>query len=122
MNLRFRGLIESKAYSGGVSDGAFWLEGGQPGPSAWNVYKLEISDPPQVFFLNNNRTAPNRDQTYRIEYTKELKVEGGAVVTLSTDARDAEQVINRQKYPGLNARPFTQFIQMNVIGISPELK
>src|SRR5579871_4402697 len=56
VQLRFRGVIEHKSYSGGTFPDSFnnlWVKGGTPSGTAWNVYKLTISSPYQVYYLNN---------------------------------------------------------------------
>src|SRR4051794_3684149 len=50
VTLHLRGIIELKAYTGGTTSGTF-SEGGTPRDDGWNVYRLEISDPPKIYYL-----------------------------------------------------------------------
>src|SRR5690242_10112293 len=49
--LRFRGVVETKAYTGGTNDNYFNTGGADNGDS-FNVYSLAVSSPMQTYFVN----------------------------------------------------------------------
>lgn len=119
IELRFRGIVETKAYSGGSNDGSYFQIGGSPVPGLANIYQLEISDPPQTYYLN--RQSGFGDKLALIDFTKTVEVYGGATVRLFADAVDSLQLANNASYvvPGVEDTPYNgQFIQMNVVSIS----
>lgn len=124
--LRFRGVVEVKAYSEGSNDGAFWQVGGTPAGDTFNIYRLEISEPAQVFYLNRGVRGP--DRTWRVDYTKTIRIATGARVTLSAKTLDSAQLTNRDEaerpivVEGVVPAPAAyngQFIQMDVVGVTP---
>ena len=119
IKLRFRGIVEPKTYTGGENDGAFWQIGGSPTSNLWNVYKLEISNPPQVYYLN--RADAIGYLVYKIDYEKTVQAYGGAVFTISADTQDGVEATNADSFvvPGVEGVPYNgQFIQINVVSIS----
>ncbi len=118
IKLRFRGIVELKPYSGGTNDGAFWQIGGSPSGDLWNVYKLQISDPPQTYYLN--RGLSNEFSVSQIDFQKDVEAKGNATFTLSADTRDGVQMSNDAKISIPEIEPGIyngQFIQINVIDI-----
>jgi hypothetical protein len=88
VTLRIRGVVEEKAYIGGMSDG-FWNEGGQPSSDFWNVYGLQIADPPQSYFVNAGIAGTS--YCHDLDYEQTVTVRGNTDLTLSmTDANDCE--------------------------------
>jgi hypothetical protein len=121
IKLRFRGIVEPKTYSGGQNDGAYWQIGGTPGGDAWNIYKLEISNPRQEYYLN--RAESTGFVVYKIDYEKTLQAHGGATVTITADTRDARQIGNFSNFtiPGVEDTAYNgQFIQINVVEIKAQ--
>jgi hypothetical protein len=121
VTLRFRGVVEEKSYADGVADG-HWLVGGAPASDLYNVYQLTITNPPQVYFLNNGES--NRGYCVPIDVTKTLRLAAGATVTLTADPIDTAQVENGGDngmpvvVPGVPPAPAHydgQFIQMDVV-------
>lgn len=118
VNLWFRGIVEAQVYSGGQNDGAFWQIGGKPVIDGFNVYKLEISNPHQVYYLNRRDTTLYAE--FLINYNQDVEMYGGATVTLTADTRDGMLMGNRIRMtiPDLTDNFFYgQFIQMNVLKI-----
>ncbi len=118
IKLRFRGVVELKPYSGGQNDGAFWQIGGSPSGDLWNVYQLDISNPPQTYYLN--RGLSNDFAVSNIDFEKAIIANGGATFTLSAYTRDGVQMSNSAKIaiPEVEAGIYNgQFIQMNVADI-----
>ncbi len=118
IRLRFRGVVELKPYLGGQNDGGFLQIGGSPSGDLWNVYRLDISSPPQTYYLN--RGLANKFEVSKIDFEKEVTATGGATFTLSADTRDGVQMSNSAQItiPQVEAGVYNgQFIQMNVVDI-----
>lgn len=125
VTFRFRGVVEEKTYKGGSNDGAFWQEGGIPEPDdPWNAYKLTISHPPQSYYLNRGQSGQYHCVSF--DYTKKLKIQGGASITISGESFDAAEIINvnQQGKPlrvsGIPPYPSAykgQFIQMDIMKV-----
>jgi hypothetical protein len=84
VTLRLRGIVELKAYEGGTATGMF-SEGGVPVTDPWNVYRLEVSDPPTTYYLNRgdeNTFASALDESHTVP------IRSGATVTLGCDLED----------------------------------
>ena len=124
VTLRFKGVVEQKTYLGGSNDGAFFQTGGAPAVDNYNVYKLEISNPAQVFYLNRGAsglTAPNL-----IDYQKTIQMNGGAIVTLTAESIDNREIRNDGANAPISvtgvtnpAQPYNgQFIQMGVVSVT----
>lgn len=125
ISLRFRGVVETKEYTGGTNDGAFWQVGGSFPATDFNVYSLEISAPPQIFYLNRGQDYGTR--CYAIDYTKTIQIKGGATVALRSRAFNNLEVKNHDEnknpilVPGVPPYPNPyngQFIQINVVSIN----
>lgn len=124
VQLRFRGVTELKTYTDGVTDGYF-NTGGTVNTDGYNVYKLEVSSPAQSYYLN----AGTEDQrAVALDYQQTISIAGGATVTLTADPQDGAEVQNLDAdgtpivIPGIAPAPAAfdgQFIQMDVVGISP---
>ena len=79
--LRVAGVVSQYAgYVNGVQ-GNGWYVGGDFGayPGSGNVYRLDISDPPQVFFLNPGASAVSVVE----DFTNTITINGGAKILLS---------------------------------------
>jgi hypothetical protein len=125
VTLRFRGVVEYHSYTGGQQDG-LWYVGGRSNQGSYNIYKLEVSDPPQVFYLNADRAGIAR--CWAIDYTRKVRVQGGSKVILSADAQDGALLGNHDDkgqpiiIPGVKPAPdkyIGQFIQMDVLSVVP---
>ena len=124
VTLRFRGVVELDRYVGGTGDD-FWHVGGTP-PSAStiNVYALEVSSPPQTFYLNE---GISHGLAVGLDLTETIPIAAGATVTLSADSRDGYELANLgdggapvvvQAVPPAPAPFDGQFIQMDVVSVS----
>ena len=123
VTLRFRGVVEQQSYTGGKKDG-LWYIGGRSNNSNYNIYKLEITDPPQTYYLNAGRVGIRR--CWLIDYVKTIRIRGGAKIILSADAQDGVLIGNIDGQgkpiivPGVPPAPLPyngQFIQMNVLEV-----
>lgn len=126
VRMRFRGVVETEGYSGGSNDGAYFQIGGAPIEDGWNIYKLEISAPPQTYFLNRGKGGLR--YCFPIDYSATVQMAGGATVTMTADPVDGatEEIVN----VGQNGKPIVidgippapkafdgQFIQVDVTSV-----
>lgn len=124
VTIRFRGVVEYKAYSGGSNDGEHFQIGGIPSNNFYNIYKLEISNPPQIFYLNKGTES---ERCYAIDYTKTIQIASNATVTLTANSIEGVQLKNRDGFenpivvPDIVPYPNPydgQFIQMDVVSVN----
>ncbi len=126
VTLRFRGVFEEKEYNGGTNDG-FWNEGGTPNDDEWNIYELEISDPPQSYWLNSGSAFT--DHCELVDYQRTVTVIGGSMVSVTMEertgscaARNRDDRGNPIVIPGIPPAPEAfdgQFLQVDVVDIVP---
>ncbi len=124
VTLRFLGIVETKAYTGGSSDLTSWQVGGTPSGTVWNIYKLEISSPSQTYYLN--RGADSAFTVLTLDITKTIQITTGATVTMTADAVGTEEVYHTTSHPALvfldATRPvqpyYGQFINMEVLSVT----
>ncbi len=124
VTLWFKGVVEQKTYTGGSNDGAYWQVGGTPAVDVWNIYKLEISNPSQTYYLNKG-TSPNSTCDI-ISYQKTLSVVAGATVTLTATSVDNLENYHTLSVPDvyyprtdLGSQPYAgQWVQMTVANIT----
>jgi hypothetical protein len=123
VTLRFRGVIETKHYSGGITDG-FWSAGGTPDSDGWNTYKLVISSPAQTYYINYGDSGLN--YCFPMDYTKTIRVAAGASVTLTAlsvdqlEIKNVDQAGNPIVVRGVPPAPNPydgQFVQMDVVSV-----
>ncbi len=108
VTLNFAGTVETKGYTGGTNDGAYWQVGGSPVSSAWNYYKLTISNPSQVFYLNKG--TDGLFTLFGINYTKTISITAGATVTLFASSEGSQEIGEGPVGAG-------QFINMTVLSV-----
>jgi len=95
VTLRIHGMVEGKTYrNGGMdrdnsselpADGLY--TGGEPdnGANGYNIYLIRTSSPEQDYFLNSIAAGNDtriRHSVFEIDYTFDLRVEGGSTVRL----------------------------------------
>jgi hypothetical protein len=119
VTIRVRGNVEPRGYTGGaLQDPAnlwFYVGGLPGGPNdnrLYNQYKILVSEPKQVYYLNANSrgvlpSSSKDHDTWKIDYTAKLKIKGGAMV----------DVANEDLPSGMNAN----FLNVKVDGVPPEL-
>jgi hypothetical protein len=130
VTLRFRGVIETKAYTGGTVLAPFVNRDGVPDGTGWNIYKLIIGNPSHTYFLNLG--ASNLHHIFGVDYQITIPIQGGSQVTLTADAVDGVQIWNSStdpptqtpiSVPGITnpPQPFLngQFLQMDVLSGIP---
>lgn len=88
VEIRVRGLFETKGYVGGTASG-FFYSGGEPDGSLANTFKLTVGS--QVFFLNYQ--VPGGGNAVK-DYTKRVTLAGGDTIRLEYDSVDALEYNN----------------------------
>jgi len=126
VELRFRGVIEPKTYTGGTRDG-FFQTGGAAANDTANVYKLTVSEPAGTFFVNAGTTrASTALYCEAMDYVKTVPANAGATIELTAMPLDGLQIKNRAMdgTPIVVAaippapQPFSgQFVQMDVVSV-----
>lgn len=93
VRVRVKGTVETRNYTGGsVGDPLlpyFYIGGAIVPENTRNIYKLEISDPPQTYYLNHD-TDPV--EVVDLDYVVLVQMAAGATVTLSYDSIDDLQI------------------------------
>jgi uncharacterized protein YceK len=130
VTLRFRGIVETKTYTGGTVLAPFVNQDGAPDGTVWNVYKLVVSNPAHTYFLNSGVSGLHH--IFGVDYQITIPIQGGASVTLVADSIDGQQIWSSSteppvftpiNVPGITSpsQPFTngQFLQMDVISGFP---
>lgn len=115
--VRVRGLMEGKSYTGGAADGA-WYVGGSPQPGGQNVWKLRVQGGglDNTYYLNSGLFSAN---VTAVDYIREIAVAGTPQLTLSCDSVDALEYNNAGGIvvPGIPPAPAAfngQFVQIDL--------
>lgn len=120
VELRIRGVLESKAYQNGMDDGS-WYVGGDPVPDGgWNQTALEVSDPPQLFRYNNGLAGVW--EPFAVDVTRIIHITAGATVTIAVDTENGIIIDNDDGVvvPDVEPAPEVydgQFAQVDVLSI-----
>jgi len=131
VQVRVRGVVETRRYVGGSAVAPLVRRGAEASPSAadaWNVYRLAVSDPPERWYLNAG--ASGEYVCHGVDATFTVRVRAQATVTLFASSVDdrRSQIRNRDDAgtplvaPGVPPapRPFDgQFLQLDVLGVTP---
>jgi len=122
--LRFRGVVETKAYTGGTVDGYF-NTGGTDNGDSFNVYSLKVSSPAQTYFVNMG--VSNIYHCFPLDYMESIPMDGGATVTLGAMPIDGHEIENLDPagmpivIPDIAPAPAAyagQFVQMDVVSVA----
>jgi hypothetical protein len=103
VGLRFRGVVEQRTYVGfdaggaigaeaeGGVDPSFFVAGGATPSLAdtFNIYELDISDPPQTYYLNSGKSGINR--VWLVDYLASIPMNAGATITLTANTVEGKQ-------------------------------
>jgi hypothetical protein len=139
VTLRFRGVVEQRTYvgfdaggatgaeaEGGVNPGFFIAGGATPSlTDTFNIYELEISDPPQTYYLNSGRSGIN--EVWLVDYLASIPMNAGATITLTANTVEGVETSNQGVdggpvlVPGVAPYPKPydgQFVQMDVTAVT----
>jgi hypothetical protein len=139
VTLRFRGIVEQRTYTGydaggavgaetegGVNPGYFISGADTPGTvDTFNIYELDISDPPQTYYLNSGTSG--MFMVWLIDYLATIPMKAGATVTLTGNSIDKLEISNMGPdggpvyVPGVPPYPQAyngQFVQMDVTAVT----
>ncbi len=137
VTLHFRGVVEMKTYAGGeagapqtagaegLANAQFFVSGGADNGDSANLYELQVSDPPSVYFLNSAVTYGGN--VWWLDYSVTIPMKAGATITMTANAVDSREVANVNGVdggpvlvPGVPPYPRGydgQFIQMDVVSV-----
>lgn len=126
LTLRIRGVVEQNGYTCVVKTDYF-CTGGAPAGAGWSVFSVKVADPPQTYYLNAG--AAGILHAWPLDYQATITVKGGALVQLSGDSIDGQQLrnLNSSNVPivvaGVSPDPAAydgQFVQIDVVSILPK--
>ncbi|WP_437805657.1 hypothetical protein [Sorangium sp. So ce1078] len=117
VTVRLRGVVEPETYRGGTPDGMHFRVGGTPDNPTYNVYSFSVSDPPEVYYLNDSPNVGH--DVFIIDHTKTIPVRGGASVSFLGDDPNHIMIANFKHLvvDGVPPAPepfVGQFIQLDV--------
>lgn len=131
VEIRLRGLVEPKAFTGGEVQQEYFQIGGTPDGNDYNIYAIDVGDPMQRYTLNRNANGVGH-YTFAIDYTVTIPVRGGTEVRLTMIDPNNIAIANPGGASG-SADPFVipeippfpdpfygQFIQMDVLSVTPQ--
>lgn len=124
LTFRVRGVVELTAYSGGTALAPSYLykDATAHDPTVSNVYKLEVSDPPAIYYFNNGVFDTAGPTAVDYEFT--FDAVGGATITLRAETNDSKELNNDENVvvadddparPIVVAQPYDgQFLQIDL--------
>lgn len=131
VEIRLRGLVEPKAFTGGEVQAEYFQIGGTPDVNDYNIYAIDVGDPVQRYTLNRNAMGVGH-YTFVIDYTVAIPIRGGTEVRLTMIDPNNIAIANPGGASG-SADPFVvpeippfpdafygQFIQMDVLSVTPQ--
>lgn len=132
VNLRLRGVLEPRVYTGGTDSGNHFYVGGTPqAPSNYNTVAITVSAPAKTYYLNAADAMGELYQVFPLDHTQVLPIQGGATVTLSLTDPDCALVRNCESFTG-SCHPYVvagvppapagfdgQFLQLDLLKITP---
>lgn len=92
VTIRLRGVVEPMKYRDGTSDGMHFRVGGSPDNATYNIYSITVSDPPEVYYLNDNPEVGH--DTFVIDHTKTIPIRGGETVSFLGDGQNGIEIAN----------------------------
>lgn len=128
VSLRIRGLMETATYTGGSNNGAYLQVGGSPSAESIlngiNIYKLTISNPSQIFYINRSNALDSR---LAVDYIFSVTIRSGALITMDASSGDGKQLSNSNNelvnddsllYPIRVSQPYNgQFAQIDAVSV-----
>lgn len=99
--LLVRGLVEYRSYPGSTVVSGSIVKGGTPGtPAVANEYKMEISNPPAVYYFNAGSFGAG--ELHEINAAITVPVHDGATVTLSANTGSDSAMSGTYQYVSLS--------------------
>lgn len=84
------GNVELRSYPGSTAVTGTVVRGGTPGPSDdYNIYRLQISNPPATYYFNNGTSA---EVLTAVDATFDIEVADGATLTYTADHVEGEMI------------------------------
>jgi hypothetical protein len=133
VRVRVRGVIETRAYRNGLAVAPFVVKDGESAArpieaDPWNIYRLDVSDPPATYFLNAGQSGEY--VCHPVDATFTFRASAGAVVTLFASSVDSNrsQIRNVDDagvplvISGVPPAPAAfdgQFLQVDVLAVTP---
>jgi hypothetical protein len=134
VSFHVRGLVEPRIYEGGTPDATnpWLLVGGMPSDvnrehgRQYGVFKIEVSEPRQVYFLNRDQRLKNHE-LYKLDYKVVVRARGGATVSMVFADRASSGAIANHRSVVVDdvpaevvAQPFKdQFMWIEVDSVAP---
>ncbi|WP_437806521.1 hypothetical protein [Sorangium sp. So ce1078] len=117
VTVRLRGVVEPETYKGGTPDGMHFRVGGTPDNATYNRYSISVSDPVEVYYLNDSPSVGH--DVFIIDHTKTIPVRGGATVSFKGEDPNHRMIANFKHLvvDGIPPAPQPyngQFIQLDV--------
>ncbi|PLX39774.1 MAG: hypothetical protein C0608_11395 [Deltaproteobacteria bacterium] len=140
VTVRLRGIVEQKEYYSLFTKSArakydvptddfMWLDDGEKSSKdTWNIFSIEVSSPPAIYYLNNGSSWI--EHCWKFDYEKTLLADAGATITLYADSGgpdgDYPRIILNQEsiggeplvIPDIPPAPEAfdgQFVQMDIV-------
>ncbi|AUX38738.1 hypothetical protein SOCE26_001160 [Sorangium cellulosum] len=123
VTVRLRGVVEPETYKDGTPDGMHFRVGGSPDNPTYNVYSFSVSDPPEVYYLNDSPTVGH--DVFIIDHMKTIPIRGGATVSFLGDDPNHVMIANFEHLvvDGVPPAPepfIGQFIQLDVQSVDKQ--
>jgi hypothetical protein len=93
VTLRLRGVVETKAYSGGTAVGAHFQIGGDSPPDVVNAFALAVSSPAQTYYVNADHSGGGQ-VVATLDDTVTIPIDAGATLELYATDTDCIQLRN----------------------------
>ena len=126
VTIRLRGLVEQKTYTDYTNPDGMWVEGGAPDGGSFNIFRLHVSSPEIIYYLNVGSSYI--DECFVLDIEKTIVMDHGATLTLLADAGgDALSTKNRDDngdpivVNGVPPYPYPfdgQFVQMDIVDVT----
>ncbi|WP_437295534.1 hypothetical protein [Sorangium sp. So ce426] len=123
VTVRLRGVVEPETYKGGTPDGMHFRVGGTPDNATYNRYSISVSDPAEVYWLNDSPTVGH--DTFKIDHTKTIPIRGGSKVSFKGEDPNQISIANFKHLvvDGVPPAPepyVGQFIQLDVQSVEKQ--
>ncbi|MBU8922870.1 MAG: hypothetical protein KOO63_13725 [Bacteroidales bacterium] len=80
VTIRLRGLVEQRTYTGWIMKDEMWIAGGTPAESSFNIFRIQISSPFQIYYLNAGSSGI--DHCFLMDIQKTILMDHSATITL----------------------------------------